>query len=206
MSSRSHFATAFKNNCISRPRHPETNLPLTIEEANQEKGLHSESSVEKEKRLLQERQLDEELERNRSDLNTDDSEEITGTESKDPHSMLLENDLTNLLQDDAKFYQHLQTLRLENKKTLKMLERFYKSRPRSRDTSDRPGDFLTSMRNEVDAEKDALFANRIYDSIANSNTEESDETNSASNNDNYRTMEFDKHSGNSSCWLYISII
>jgi len=194
MSSRSHFATAFNNNCVSRPRHPETNLPLTIEEANQEKGLYNESSFEKERRLLHERQVDEELERNRSDWYTDDNEEIARTESKNPHTMLLENDLTNLLQDDTKFYQHLQALRLENKKTLKMLERFYKSRPRSKDAGDRPRDFLTSMRNEVDAEKDALFANRIYDSIANSNTEESEETNSASNNDNYGTMDFDKHS------------
>ena len=205
MSSQNHFATAFKNNCMSRPRHPETNLPLTTEEAlNGGNTSVNESSLEMQKRLTYERQLDEELERSRADFNTgEDEEEHEKTESGKYHSKIIDNDLTNLLQDDTKFYKHLQALRLENKKTLKMLERFYHSKPRSKEPSKPPRDFISKMKHEVDAEKEDILANKIYDSIASSNAEESEENYNESKNDDYRYLGFDKRSGNSCFCIHL---
>ena len=199
-SSNNHFAAAYKNSCISRPRHPNTNLPLTMEETAKDESSYKESPLKKETRLMFERQLDEELERSRLDLYTEEDEhEATVAEIEDFHSKVLENDLTNLLQDDAKFYKHLQVLRLENKKTLKMLEKFYRSRPRSRsrETNEKPRDFVTKMKSEFNEEKDAAFANSVYFAITNSNTEESEESNN--DNANYKSISYDRHSGNCYC-------
>ena len=204
MASSDHFAAVFKHRCISRPRNPDTNLPLTTDDVINDESSYTESSLKNEDRLLHERQLDEELERNRSDLNKDEDQAVTSkTEIGDYHSKLLENDLANLLQDDTKFYKHLQALRLENKKTLKMLEKFYHSRPRGPGGKE-PKDFVTKMRNEVDAEKDALFAKKVYNSITNSNTEENEDNYSENDNKNFRSMAYDKHSGNSCFSITVS--
>lgn len=205
MASNNHFATVFKHNCISRPRNPGTNIPLTTDDVIYNEDSYTESTespLKNEERLMYEKQLDEELERNRSDMNKDDQDETSKVEIEDYHSKLLDNDLAHLLQDDVKFYKHLQALRLENKKTLKMLEKFYHSRPRGSNGKE-PRDFVTKMRNEVAAEKDVLFANKVYDCIASSNTEKYEESYSENNNENLRSMAYDKHSGNS-CFFIAS--
>lgn len=169
MASEHHFAAAFKNNCVARPRHPDSNLPLTNEEALLGETLaQNRSSVDKEKMLLFEKELDEDMERNRSDLNGNES----AAENDSCHSQIIDNDLKNLLHDNVKFYKHLKSLRLENKKTLKMLERFHRSKPDPQDcSSEQSKDFVVKMKNEVEKEKEELFANKVYDVITNPDEE-----------------------------------
>lgn len=190
-----HFASAFKNNCVTRPRHPDSNLPLTKDEAlflqtaSQGPGL-----IEKEKRLLHEEELDEELERNRTDIIREDHNDTVRVDSDQSHSKRFDNELSNLLQDDAKFYKHLQALRLENKKTLRMLERFYHTKSHVHQ-DDQPRDLVSRMRNEAEVERDDLFARKVYNAVTNSNTEDADEQYDEYRQRNNGHLKFDNHSG-----------
>eukprot|EP00795_Rhopilema_esculentum_P003093 gene3093-1383_t len=176
--SSSHFLTTFKNSCVARPRHPDTRLPVTSNEAvNEDNGSIGTSYQSKANKLAQsllEIKLDEELERNRLDCNALNSKALdeSSTTDKGKNNLVsYDQDLSNLLQDDDKFYKHLKALRHENKRTLKMMEKYYYTRPREK-TPQSAKDLISKMKQEADSEESHLFVHKVYDSITNSNQED----------------------------------
>ena len=179
--SQNHFATAFRNNCIVRPRHPETRLPLTASDLREDSGRGETFKNRSNKSKMQTTVLDEDLERCLTDLQAEDSakEQQENLDSETTSSRSFDHDLSNLLQDDQKFYKHLKSLRRENKKTMKMLERFYHSKPRTEENIDpKRQDFVERMRSEVKADENDVFVRKLCDSITNDSQHESAEDDS----------------------------
>ena len=192
--SNGHFLTTFKNSCVARPRHPDTRLPVTSNETvNEDNGSIGTGYQNKKDKLAQsllEIKIDEELERNRLDcneLNGNALKERSKTDKGKSNLVSYDQDLSNLLQDDEKFYRHLKALRHENKRTLKMMEKFYYTRPQEK-TPKIAEDLISKMKQEADSEESHLFVHKVYDSITNSNQEDND-----SNPENLEVAEDQAH-------------
>ena len=184
--SQSHFATAFKNNCIVRPRHPETRLPLTANDLTEDSGRGEIFKCRSSKSKMQTTMLDEDLERHYTDIQAEDSakEQQENLDLETTSSRSFDHDLSNLLQDDQKFYKHLKSLRRENKKTMKMLEKFCHSKPRTEESIDpKRQDFVERIRSEVKADENDVLVHKLYDSITNDSQHESTEDDSRQGGD-----------------------
>ena len=161
--SHNHFETVFKNSCLIRPINPATQLPATtLDYTSHDKPV--------------EYFLDRHFEKSGKHKSSLDHPEFIGSpasQTNNPISSEIydQKDLPNLLQNDTKFYRHLQELRHENKKTLKMLETVYKSRQNENGLSNskkNPSNFISSMRQDQDREKNSKLVQSMYDSITSS--------------------------------------
>jgi len=138
--SSAHNTASFRNSCVVQPRNPKTKRPATsleresLEFANRiSSGTHISNAQlsQTPKEVLNSSLL--------NDYYTPDLKDFEGkyrqinhrvsTEAEEKGSERLHQtsqvDLKNLINDDDKFFSHLQALKAENKKTLKSLERLY---------------------------------------------------------------------------------
>lgn len=143
-----HFSASFRNSCLIAPRHPKTKLPTTLVERN---SLDFNDHVAS----LPDKNIDEKSSKTHRNYNKIKSERVIQTyeacrsvtfqhvkekrnrlfttasvKNKSGENFLLfdsqnSETLKDLINDDDQFLQHLQSLKAENKKTLKTLERLY---------------------------------------------------------------------------------
>eukprot|EP00794_Sanderia_malayensis_P019971 gene19971-21926_t len=155
--SSNHFASSFKNNCVVRPRKPDTQLPTT----ELESSMNYENSEKNKSRLYVKDDNDE--------LNGMSYEVEQENQGRDGRKKIYEvQDLPKLLLSDDKFYKHLQELRHENKKTLKMLEKFYRpvtDADQEKAARPMPMDFIEKMKQDQQIENNSKFVNGLYDDI-----------------------------------------
>lgn len=156
MSSTSHFTSSFRNLCVSQPRNPTTKLPTTILErdsldfANRIGPDLTNSAPAISENVLKTFQAPSSV---FNHYYTEDvHKQETNGNNKFPRSKNKVKDcnmdqkpqnihqtsqveLKNLINDDDKFFTHLQALKAENRKTLKSLEKLY-NRTQSSEISD----------------------------------------------------------------------
>ncbi len=173
LASTNHFASAFKNNCLVRPRKPDTQLPITDLESsiNYDSAATAQQLHQQDKDTVFLKEQNYEGVESRNETKHDSIKQ----QRKSKRQIYEISDLPNLLQSDDKFYKHLQELRHENKKTLKMLEKFY--RPVTQADLDRKSqvkssDFIERMKYDEKNESNSKFVSSMYDSITNEHKED----------------------------------
>ena len=137
--SSSHFISNFRNSCVIQPRSPSTRLPTTILEresldfANRiASGIHHKTNPSAENVLNSYEATSSVL----NQCNGVSKKSSTGGESRNRLHQTSPTELKNLINDDDKFFSHLQALKKENKKTLNSLEKLYNMTLESNDSGD----------------------------------------------------------------------
>ena len=137
MSTTAHYTSRFRNSCVKQPRNPTTKLPTTVLERESldfasriEAGLTNASSVVENvfqtpssvfNQYYTKEEQNQEKKKKQSTIKGDFS---TDQRPPDIHHTS-QGKLKNLINDDDKFFSHLQALKAENKKTLRSLEKLY---------------------------------------------------------------------------------
>lgn len=188
MSSTTHFTSSFRNSCVSQPRDPKTKLPTTILErdsldfANQiGAGLTNNTAPTISESVLGSFQAPSSVFNQYytqyKQENNDDKYLSSGSKVKEKNldqkppdiHQTSQIELKNLINDDDKFFTHLQALKAENKKTLKSLEKLYNRTQNSKFSDDnfndesRSNEFYVnkkSVNSEVKIQGENLYKNK----------------------------------------------
>ncbi|XP_066917062.1 protein FAM161B-like [Clytia hemisphaerica] len=121
--SSSHFISNFRNSCVIQPRSPSTRLPTTVLERDSLDFANRISSGIGRKTNPSTENVLNSYEATSSVL--DQCKSPTGENSRNRLHQKSPTELKNLINDDDKFFSHLQALKKENKKTLNSLEKLY---------------------------------------------------------------------------------
>ena len=155
-----HFASSFKQSCVIAPRQRGTKLPTT----ELERSMNGDDFNEDE-HFNPDSDYQEVLYDESEAVNSRPPAAKVMPKAKSDQSMSFRNqsfsqeELSELLRDDDKFFDHLQELKRENKKTLKALERLYKYQAEERElkqTGSRPKGSITCGRFAKTNTKDSM--------------------------------------------------